>query len=61
MKPINPPSVMNNLSNEQNIQTLKGWGIEITNELTYQLQTLESDIESLKAEIEELKEAQNGV
>ena len=53
---INPPSVMNNLSNEQNIQTLKGWGIEIANELTYQLQTLESDIESLKAEIEELKE-----
>lgn len=61
MKPINPPSVMNNLSNEQNIQTLKGWGIEITNELTYQISTLESEIEELKAEIEELKEAQNGV
>ena len=61
MRPINPPSVLNNLSNEQNIQSLRGWGNEIANELTYQIQNLESEIETLKAEIEELKEAQNGV
>ena len=56
MKPINPPSVMDNLTTEQNIKALKGWGYEVASELTFQIQTLESEIEELKAEIEKLKE-----
>lgn len=61
MKPINPPSIMEGRTAEQNIQSLKGWGYEIASELTYQLQEMESEIEALKAEIERLKEAQDGV
>lgn len=61
MKPINPPSVMEGRTPEQNIQSLKGWGYEIASELTFQIQTLESTIEELSAEIEKLKEAQNGI
>ena len=55
MKPINPPSIMDNTP-EQGIQALKGWGFEIANELTYQISQLESEIEELKAQIEKLKE-----
>lgn len=61
MKPINGPSVIIGQSNEQSIQALKGWGNEIAGELTYQLSQMESEIESLKAEVERLKEAQDGV
>lgn len=61
MKPINPPSVMEGRTVEQNVQAIKGWGNEIASELTYQLLQLESDIEALKAEVERLKEAQDGV
>lgn len=60
MKPINPPSIMNGTP-EQGVQALKGWGIELANELTYQISQLEAEIEELKAQIEKLKEAQDGV
>lgn len=61
MKPINPPSVMEGRTPEQNIQSLKGWGTEIASELSYQLMQMEAEIEDMKAEIERLKEAQNGL
>lgn len=61
MKPISPPSIVEGRTPEQNIQSIKGWGYEIASELTYQLLQMESDIEELKAEIERLKEAQDGI
>ena len=61
MKAIGTPSIMDDRTPEQNIQAIRGWANELANELTYQMLQLESEIENLRNEVEELKEAQNGV
>lgn len=61
MKNIDSPSVMEGRTPEQNIQSIKGWGNQLAQELTYQLLEFESQIETLREEIESLKEANNGV
>ena len=58
---IDSPSVMESRTPEQNISALKGWGDELGYLLTMKLTEMEEEIESLKSQIEELKEAQNGV
>ena len=60
MKGIDTPSIMDGRTPEQNIQAIKGWAYSLSNELNYQLLQMESEIESLKKEVEGLKEAQNG-
>lgn len=55
---IDPPSVMESKTPEQNIQALKGWAMEVSFQLTNQITEMQEEIESLR---EGLKEAENGV
>lgn len=61
MYKIDPPVVNESRTPEQNIQALKGWASEVAYKLTQTLVDMEETIESLRKEIEELKEEQDGV
>ena len=58
---IDGPSVYENKTPEQNILALKGWAMDVSYRLTQEVTEMEETIESLKKEIEELKEAGDGV
>ena len=58
---IDPPSIMEGARPEQNVRALKGWAEDVSYKLTQTLTEMESTIEALKSEIEELKEAGDGV
>lgn len=58
---IDSPNVYENKTPEQNILALKGWANDVSYRLTQTMTEMEETIESLKKEIEELKEAGDGV
>jgi len=58
---IDSPNVYENKTPEQNILALKGWSVDLSYRLTQTITEMEETIESLKKEIEELKEAGDGV
>lgn len=58
---IDAPGINENKMPEQNILAIKGWASDLAYKLTQELTEMESEIENLRKEVEELKEAQNGV
>ena len=58
---IDTPNIMNAALPEQNIQAIKGWITETAYELNVEFNNMQSEIDDLKREIEELKEANNGL
>ena len=58
---IDSPNVYENKTPEQNILALKGWASDLSYRLTQEVTEMEETIESLKKQIEELKEAGDGV
>ena len=58
---IDTPNIMTSATPEQNIMAIKGWITETAYELNVEYNNMQSEIDDLKKEIEELKEANNGV
>lgn len=58
---IDPPSIMEGKTPEQNIQAIKGWASELSFQLTNAMTEMQEEISNLREEVKELKEAENGV